>query len=284
MTSVSGKIALVTGGGSGIGLSFCELIVSKGAKVIIGDLRLQPEAQKLVESSNGNVVFKQTDVTDWKQLTDLFTYAEKEVGAPDLVVLAAGIFEPKWSSFWEDTETSSYKTVDINITHPIKATRLAIRSFLRNSKSAGTILHLSSIGGQTTRLGVPIYCATKAFINHFVRAFASLESSFNIRVLAVAPGMVRTPLWFEQNPEKLKSVTEADHWIEPREIAEALLECFETREFPGGSIVEASGQGRRRGVEVFNDAGPPGIGGTEGSNTALEEDVMKMMEQERGRK
>lgn len=94
-----------------------------------------------------------------------------------------------WSHFWNDTEDSSYKTIDINITHPTKATRLAIRSMLKANKG-GTIVHISSIAGQTTRLSTPIYCATKAYINHFVRAFATLEAAEGIRVLGVAPGYV----------------------------------------------------------------------------------------------
>jgi NAD(P)-dependent dehydrogenase (short-subunit alcohol dehydrogenase family) len=68
-----------------------------------------------------------------------------------------------------------------------QATRLAIRSFLKANKP-GVIVHVSSIGGQTTRISVPIYCATKAFVNHFVRAFGALADKEGIRIVAVAPG------------------------------------------------------------------------------------------------
>ena len=175
----------------GIGLEFVRLLLKNGCNVVIGDLQLNPNAQKLVESTSGpsKVVFKKTDVTNWVELTDLFTFTEKEFGTPDIVCPAAGIFEPKWSNFWNDTEEQGYKTVQVNIEHPVKATRLAIRSFLKANK-AGIVAHVSSIGGQCTRLGVPIYCATKAFINHFVRAFAELDSKERIKVLAVAPGFV----------------------------------------------------------------------------------------------
>lgn len=107
--------------------------------------------------------------------------------------------------------------------------------------------HISSIGGQTTRLAVPIYCATKAYINHFVQAFAELDQKENIRV--VAPGMVRTPLWFRGNPDKLKSVGEGDIWIEPSEIAEVLLKLCEDPAYKGGTVLEASGQSRTRVVQ-----------------------------------
>ncbi|KAF2095624.1 NAD(P)-binding protein [Rhizodiscina lignyota] len=284
MSDFSQQVAIVTGGGSGIGLAFTTLLHSKGCSVVIGDLALTEDAKKLVECAAGKVVFKQTDVTNWKQLAELFSFTETKLGAPDIVCPGAGIFEPKWSSFWNDTEENSYKTIDINITHPTKATRLAIRSMIR-AKKGGTIVHISSIGGQTTRLSVPIYCATKAYINHFVRAFAGLDDEQGIRVLGVAPGLVRSPLWFKENPDKLKSVGENDLWIEPSEIAEVLLECCEKNsQWTAGTIVEASGQGRRREVKVFNDEGPPGIGRSAGANMSLEDDVLAMLKEERARK
>jgi len=163
---------------------------------VIGDLQLNPNAQKLVGGTSGpdKVKFKKTDVTNWVDLSDLFTFTETKFGAPDIVCPAAGIFEPKWSNFWLDTEEQGYKTIQVNIEHPVKATRLAIRSFLKANKP-GIIAHVSSIGGQCTRLGVPIYCATKAFINHFVRAFAELDDKEGIKVVAVAPGFGNTLLF-----------------------------------------------------------------------------------------
>lgn len=96
--SVEGKVAIVTGGGSGIGYCFCALLHSKGCNVIIGDLRLTEDAEKLVSEAKSKggakVLFKECDVTSWKQLEDLFVYTEKEVGAPDIVCPGAGIFEP----------------------------------------------------------------------------------------------------------------------------------------------------------------------------------------------
>ena len=142
---------------------------------------------------------------------------------------------------------------------PTKATRPAIKSFLKANKP-GIVAHISSMSGRTTRLAVPIHCATKAYINHFVQAFAELDQKKNIRVVAVAPGwvtqflkpkwrlgslpfsilmyislpnsMVRTPLWFRENPDKLKSVGEGDIWIEPSEIAEVLPKLCEDQAYP----------------------------------------------------
>lgn len=97
--SVNGKIALVTGGGSGICLTFTKLLLSRHCNVVIADLRLAPEAEELVaaeKSGEGSarVVFKETDVTDWKQIQAAFDTAIAEFGELDIVCPGAGIFDP----------------------------------------------------------------------------------------------------------------------------------------------------------------------------------------------
>jgi 3-hydroxybutyrate dehydrogenase len=77
--------------------------------------------------------------------------------------------------------------MQINCEHPVKASRLALRSLLK-AKKPGVVMCISSIAGQTVRLDLPIYCASKAFINHFVWSMAELEHHADIRVMAVAPG------------------------------------------------------------------------------------------------
>jgi hypothetical protein len=95
--------------------------------------------------------------------------------------------------------------------------------------------------------------------------------------------MVNTPLWHKENPEKLKSVDEtSDLWIEPLEIAEVMLDLVQSPQHRGGTIIEASGKGRTRVVEIFNDAGPPGIGHSAGANTVLEQEVFDMLKRENG--
>ncbi|KAK5240146.1 hypothetical protein LTR40_014023, partial [Exophiala xenobiotica] len=121
---VKGKIVLITGGGSGIGLSLAKQCHEKGARVVLGDLKLTQEAQDFLSSKpESDILFKTCDVTSWKSLETVITASLKKFGdVPDIYAPVAGVFDPSWSNFWDDTEDESYKTVAINIQHPVKLT------------------------------------------------------------------------------------------------------------------------------------------------------------------
>lgn len=282
--SVQGKTAIVTGAGSGINYSFAKLLLEKKCNVVIADLGLRPEAQKLVDeyTKEPRAIFVKTDVVKWDELTNMFDVTDKEFGGCDIVCPGAGVFEPPWSNFWYPPGTSSskddphgtnglghYATLDINITHPIRATQLAISRWLNpipNSKSgkASTtnpkrIVHISSIAGQTPGFSVPLYIASKHAISGFIRSMADLENTLGIRVNGVAPGVIKTPLWTE-HPEKLKWVDqENDAWVEPEEVAEGMLRCLEDETVGGGYVMEIT-KGQTRNVGWRNDPGPQGAG------------------------
>jgi len=202
-------------------------------------------------------------------------------------VTGAGIFEPEWSSFFWGNESdaeSRYKTLDVNLVHPIKLTRLAISEFIAARKENAVVLHVSSISGQIPKLSAPIYTAAKHGINGFVRSFKRLEPEFGIRVVAVAPAIVRTPLFLD-HPEKLQMVDESrDTWTSPEEVAGAMLKCVATMEVVGGEILEC-GHGYTRKVEMFMDPGPPIHDKTKGCSLTkghlLNDQAMQVLVKER---
>ncbi len=157
------KICVVTGGGSGINLSFTRLALSSGARVLISDLKLTPEADDLVKSSNGSAAFMTCDVSKWKDLNAIPSEVEKAFGkaaVADVWVPGAGIFEPKWSSFLYDQEDEFYMQMRINAEHPIKLTRIAMRSLLGADKP-GVVCLVASGAGITGSYAAALYCATK---------------------------------------------------------------------------------------------------------------------------
>ncbi|KAF9736858.1 hypothetical protein PMIN06_004390 [Paraphaeosphaeria minitans] len=273
---VEGKSAIVTGAGSGINFSFAALLLSKGCNVLIADLALRPEAQKLLEqygTGSPRAVFVKTDVTEWTQLERMFEVARREFGGVDVVCPGAGIYDPHWTNFWhppgstksKDSPTANrYATLDINITHPCRTTQLAISHFLADGASPSNpkrVLIISSIAGQASNLNTPLYVAAKHAMNGFIRSLGPLDARLGIRVNGVAPGVIKTPLWTE-HPEKLLFLDEAqDEWASPEEVAEAMVRCLEEGELGGGTVLEV-GAGQTRRVEQFGDPGPNGKGHT----------------------
>ncbi|KAL2801133.1 transmembrane amino acid transporter protein-domain-containing protein [Aspergillus keveii] len=301
--SVQGKTAIVTGAGSGINLSFAKQLLESGCNVLIADLGLRPEAQELVNkfsSGNPRAVFLRTDVTVWKQLEQMFVVAEKEFGEVDIVCPGAGVYEPHWSNFWRPPGSSEsrdapdsdrYALIDINLTHPIRTTQLAISHFLRTGDDATrrkAIVHISSIAGQNPALAAPIYVATKHAINGLVRSLAQLDAKCGIRVTAVAPGVIKTPLWTD-HPEKLKMVDDSkDVWVTPDEVAAVMLALVQQERvsriigdvdgkegetvYPvsGGTVLEVSKT--VRSVSPYNDPGPGFVAGNTVSTAQSVED------------
>ncbi|KAF2138935.1 uncharacterized protein K452DRAFT_232981 [Aplosporella prunicola CBS 121167] len=286
--SVNGKTAIVTGGGSGICLAFCTALLSRNCNVVIADLALRPEAEALVsahkdkDASNkeGRAVFVPTDVRSWPALDEMFATAVREFGTFDIVCPGAGVYEPHWSNFWhppgasaasrDDPAGGRYTHLDINITHPVRVTQLALAQWLNPASEDGSVketrvspaapkrvLHVSSVAGQSPGFANPVYAGTKHFISGFVRSLAPLEARLGVRVNAVAPGVVRTPLWTE-HPEKMTYVDEGgDRWTTPEEVADAMVRLLEgdEKEAGAGTVLEV-GAGCTRRVDAFDAARP----------------------------
>ncbi|TEA11026.1 15-hydroxyprostaglandin dehydrogenase [Colletotrichum sidae] len=281
--SVAGKTAIITGAGSGINFSFAELLLNRGANVVVADLALRPEAQDLLsrhhDPSKPRAVFVKTDVTSWPAITRMFEVTIQEFGGFDILCPGAGVYEPHWSNFWhppgspeskDAVDGGHYALFDININHPVRATQLAISYWLHPKQVTDVglppavkaspanpkrIIHISSVAGQVANINAPLYAASKFAITGFVRSLAQLDQTDGIRITAVAPGVVRTPLWTE-HPEKLVNLDEEkDGWVTPQEVAEAMLRCVEDDSIPGGSILEV-GKNNTRLVQAFNDPGP----------------------------
>lgn len=274
---------------------------------MFADLGLRPEAEELVQKyqSKGNkAVFQKTDVTSWADLNDMFAAAEKHFGSIDIVCPGAGVFEPHWSNFWyppgseqskDDPLSGRYKLLDINLTHPIRVTQMAISHFLAASPPSSasnpkSIVHIASIAGETASLPFPLYHASKHGVQALVRCMADMEPLHGIRVTAVMPGVVKTPLWLE-HPEKLKIVKEsgdeADKWVTPEEVAQVMLACVKDNELngkgaekvpiKGGTCLEVLA-GAVRDVPLFNNIGPYATG----QQGATVSDAVKIVDEVQG--
>jgi 3-hydroxybutyrate dehydrogenase len=194
-----------------------------------------------------------------------------------------------WSNFWhppdsalskDDVSASRYALLDINITHPIRVTQLAVQHFL-GRKKPGVVVHISSVAGQVAFFPTPVYVASKHAISGFVRSLYRLEdppASSNlpkIRVNAVAPARVLTPLWTD-NPDKMKFVPkEKPDWVTPEDVAKAMLDLVVKEEHVGGTVIEVGVTVRK--VEIFNDGGPAAGGNTVVPDEHVEDDMWESL-------
>lgn len=176
--------------------------------------------------------------------------------------------------------------------HPIRTTQLAISRFA-NSRKPKSVIHVSSIAGQNPAFVTPVYVASKHAINGFVRSLAKLDT-IGIRVTAVAPGFIKTPLWTE-HPEKMQIVDESkNEWVTPEQVAKVMLAVLQQdrvdehmienpnksgEQIPinGGTVLEISKT--VRAVSPYNDPGPIGRPGNSMGNTkATEEGFLSLVQ------
>jgi NAD(P)-dependent dehydrogenase (short-subunit alcohol dehydrogenase family) len=244
------KICIVTGGGSGINLSFVKLALQSGARVLIPDLRLTAEAAELINGSKGNAAFMKCDVSKWTDLEAIPSEVEKAFGkgaVADVWVPGAGIFEPKWSSFLYDEEKEFYMQMRINAEHPIKLTRIAMRSCLGANKP-GVVMLVASGAGITGTYAAALYCATKHAVVGFCKSMAQADADENIKVVCICPGMVATPLWTGDNAKHVNSQFSYtdDVCITSDEVAEGMKDMIESPKYKGGALMECR-KGNLRG-------------------------------------
>jgi NAD(P)-dependent dehydrogenase (short-subunit alcohol dehydrogenase family) len=106
----------------------------------VADLRTTSDFDAFAEGKEG-ILYVQSDVTRWSDFDKLFDACEKKWNdVPDAYGICAGLFEPPFSNFWLDTEEEVYKQVEVNVSHPIKLTRMAMRKSLGHRKRASVCI------------------------------------------------------------------------------------------------------------------------------------------------
>lgn len=180
---------------------------------MIADLALRPETQSVLSQylhptspSNPIAIFHRTNVVSWPQLSSLWSKTLSSFPTIDIVVPGAGIFEPRWSNFWEPPKSQTnpngqsmddasrdpggYTTLDINLVAPMRLSQMAIGHWTQN-KQKGCLVHVSSQAGYVTAINTPLYFASKHGVHGFVRSLGGLRDEIGIRCSAIAPGAVR---------------------------------------------------------------------------------------------
>jgi meso-butanediol dehydrogenase/(S,S)-butanediol dehydrogenase/diacetyl reductase len=240
------QAVLVTGGGSGIGRQVCLMAAAEGARVAVGDLDGERAAAVAAEirAQGGEAHGFALDVAKPASAGEFVAGAEGALGRLDVLVNSAGIREI--SSVIDLPFEEWQRVVDVNLS----GTFLCSQAFARRLVAAGRpgrIVNLASTLGLMAAPNRPAYVATKHAVVGLTKQMALELGEKNIRVNAVAPGVVRTPLTerYFQDPEMaevIRGLHAVGRWAEPEEIARVILFLAEEANgFLTGSVLPVDG-------------------------------------------
>lgn len=204
VNELDGKVAIVTGGASGIGRGLVERFVAEGARVVIADVETE-SGEALASSLGDTAFFRETDVSDPEQVGALVASAVERFGGLHVMVNNAGVSSPL-RRLLDDDLADFHRVMGVNVLGVMAGTRDAARHMAGHG--GGSIINMTSIGGIQAGGGVMIYRASKAAVIQFTKAAAIELAHHEIRVNAIAPGSIPTPILGKSaagmDPEQLK--------------------------------------------------------------------------------
>lgn len=192
MARLAGKVAVVTGGSSGIGAACCRLFVAEGAKVVIADLGEPSDAQlvKAIAAKPDSFKFITTNVTDEAQVAAAVALAESSWGRLDATVASAGV--PGLGGAVDMTGDQWDAVFDVNAKGVFLLGKHAIPAMIRSG--GGSLTNISSAYGLVGAPGFAAYCASKGAVRLLTKATAVEFAMQGIRCNSIHPGVIETPM------------------------------------------------------------------------------------------
>ena len=187
------KVAVVTGGGRGIGEAIVRHYLEEGAKVVAFDLHQERLAKLAAALNSDRLETVQGDVTDLRDLEALKSAATKRFGSIDILVNNAGV--AKFSSFMEASDELWQSTFAVNVEGTRRCSRIIAEEMISLRK--GVILNISSVNGMLGEAGMSHYNASKAAIILLTRTMANELAPYGIRCNSICPGYILTELSIE---------------------------------------------------------------------------------------
>jgi 2-hydroxycyclohexanecarboxyl-CoA dehydrogenase len=234
---LTNKVAVVTGGASGIGAATATMLQQEGCRVVVMDRRF-PNA---IDSSNSQLIRREVDVTSLEQIAMAWADVESSVGPIDVVVHAAAIGSGHFGFPYTNVPVSAWEDVlRVNI---LGMTNIAhVAGPAMSARRSGAMVFLASVAGQMGSQTDPPYSASKAANINFAQCMAKDLAPFGVRVNTVCPGMVKTSLnesvwraWHDQQPpdqqknyddwaaEKISKVVPLGRWQTADDIAAMIV-------------------------------------------------------------
>lgn len=250
-----GKVAIVTGGASGIGRATVERFLAEGARVVIADVQTD-RGEELSAALGPATLFSRADVSNVDDIGALVTLAVERFGGLHVMVNNAGVPGTMHRSFLDDDLTEFDRIMRVNVLGVMAGTRDAARHMAANG--GGSIINMTSIGGIQAGGGVMTYRASKAAVIQFTKSAAIELAHWEIRVNAIAPGNIPTPFvasgaaahWDRQQVERyearIRETMRADRPLKregtPGDVAEAALYfASERARYVTGTVLPVDG-------------------------------------------
>ncbi|WNF35046.1 3-oxoacyl-ACP reductase [Bacillaceae bacterium IKA-2] len=207
MSIIQGKVAIVTGGGVGIGAAISKKLAQNGAKVLVNYNNSSQAAQEVVSfiiENGGEAIAIQADVSNSDEASKLINEAIDRYGQLDFLVNNAGITRDR--SFKKLTEEDWRKVIDVNLNSVYNTTAPALNHLIKSE--SGRIINISSIIGQTGGFGQSNYAAAKAGMIGFTKSLALELAKTGVTVNAICPGFIETSM-ISEVPENIREQIQA---------------------------------------------------------------------------
>lgn len=236
---IRGKVAVVTGGGSGIGRATAVRLAQQGASVVVADLDDAGghETVACIERVGGAATALQVDVTREAAARQMLAAAEERFGGLDILCNNAGITTGTLD-FAQATSAQWQRVLDVNLRAVILGTHLALP--LLRKRGGGAIVHTASLAAFVGFPPDPVYAATKAGVVMFTHSMAPLAAE-GIRVNCVCPGVVNTPMLRQAQGDEQPAWLGTVPLLEPEDIADGIVELIRDDTLAGRAMRIARG-------------------------------------------
>jgi NAD(P)-dependent dehydrogenase (short-subunit alcohol dehydrogenase family) len=219
-------VALVTGGGSGIGRAICERFAREGAVVVAADRFLDraQDTARLITDAGGTAIGVEADVAKSEAVSTMVDRVQEEYGRVDVLVNNAGL------SVGDDILSIDEATWDLNLNVVLKSVFLCSKAVLPGmlERKRGAIINIASVNG-LWGVGEEAYAAAKSGMVNLTQNMAMKYGDRNVRVNCIAPGTIRTPIWGERVAKDPEVFERLARWYplgrvgEPNDVANAAL-------------------------------------------------------------